>query len=115
MWCVAGPYAISRAIGQLSASEIPVPSLGSLRQVLVRQKLGHDGAEHNVANYLLGFALEFECFSPGTLGVYIRGLISRQGGLPGRIVIRCSTVLRGWRRMDSSLNRSDLSDRGTSA
>jgi len=50
VWCVAGPYAISRAIGQLSASEIPVPSLGSLRQVLVRQKLGHDGAERNVAN-----------------------------------------------------------------
>lgn len=49
MWCVAGPYAISRAIGQLSASEIPVPSLGSLRQVLVRQKLGHEGAERHVA------------------------------------------------------------------
>ena len=114
MWCVAGPYAISRAIGQLSASEIPVPSLGSLRQVLVRQKLGHEGAERHVANYLLGFALEFEVFSQGTLGVDISRLISRQGGLPGRIVFMCSTVLRGCRRMDSPLNRSDLSNRGTS-
>ena len=62
-----------------------------------------------MAKYLCS-ALKFEVFTLGTLGVHISRLISRQGGLPGRLVFMCSTVLRGWRRMDSSLNRSNLSE-----